>query len=236
MNWRVWDAVESVLDENGVRPMVAVVPDNQDPKLRVDLPRADFWDRVRGWQGRGWSIALHGHQHVYVNQYRGLMRLRAQSEFAGLSAAEQERKLTAGVGVFTAQGVKPDAWVAPSHSFDWTTVGLLPRVGIRVISDGLWPWPFTDARGMTWLPCQLWSFLPRGPGIWTVCYHINTWGSTDVDRFRRSVQEHAERIMSPFEAIRQCRERRLTLRDRLWARWDLFRYHQLREWRHKFRS
>src|SRR5262245_38354882 len=60
MNWLVWDAIESQLIRYAVRPILAVVPDNRDPNLIVDPPRSDFWERVRRWQSRGYTIALHG--------------------------------------------------------------------------------------------------------------------------------------------------------------------------------
>src|SRR5260370_42375028 len=56
----------SALMARRLKPILAVVPDNQDPMLKVDAPVADFWDRVRQWQARGWTIALHGYQHRYV--------------------------------------------------------------------------------------------------------------------------------------------------------------------------
>ena len=64
MNWAAWSRIETVLDRHGVAPILAVVPDNRDPKLMVDNSRADFWARVRGWQTKGWTIALHGFQHL----------------------------------------------------------------------------------------------------------------------------------------------------------------------------
>ena len=70
MNWGVWDAVETELLRHNTRPIVAVVPDNRDPKLMADAPRAEFWDRVRRWQSIGWAIGLHGYQHVYVSKSR----------------------------------------------------------------------------------------------------------------------------------------------------------------------
>ena len=45
MNWTVWREVESVLHANGVRPLVAIVPDNRDAHLNVGPARADFWER-----------------------------------------------------------------------------------------------------------------------------------------------------------------------------------------------
>src|SRR5437660_1103665 len=65
MNWAIWNDLESLLGSIGVKPIVAVVPDNRDPALVVAPAVSDFWDRVRGWKARGWSIGIHGHQHVY---------------------------------------------------------------------------------------------------------------------------------------------------------------------------
>ena len=68
MNWGTWDAGRGPDGPLGLRPILAVVPDNRDPKLVAGPPRADFWERVRGWQARGWTIALHGYQHLYVTR------------------------------------------------------------------------------------------------------------------------------------------------------------------------
>ena len=84
MNWSVWTQIEAELRQRNIKPILAVVPDNQDAKLRVDSPRSDFWDCVRGWQALGWTIGLHGYQHRYVTQQSGIVGLNARSEFAGL--------------------------------------------------------------------------------------------------------------------------------------------------------
>ena len=51
------DAVERIFDERGIKPIVAVIADNQDRDLRLSDPDTEFWDRVRLWQRKGWSIA-----------------------------------------------------------------------------------------------------------------------------------------------------------------------------------
>ena len=53
MNWSVWESVESILLKYHIKPILAVVPDNQDPQLVVDAPRPDFWEKVRQWQSYG---------------------------------------------------------------------------------------------------------------------------------------------------------------------------------------
>src|SRR4051812_1074869 len=91
MNWHVWEQVETILVEAQIKPLIAVVPDNQDAVLDVHPPRATFWQHVRDWQALGWSIGLHGYQHRYVTENPGLMRRNRYSEFAGLDRAVQRR-------------------------------------------------------------------------------------------------------------------------------------------------
>ena len=35
MNWKTWEKIEKVLIAEKIRPLLAVVPDNQDQKLKV---------------------------------------------------------------------------------------------------------------------------------------------------------------------------------------------------------
>ena len=220
MNWAVWEAIESQMIQYSIRPILAVVPDNRDPKLIVDSPRADFWERVRGWQQAGYAIALHGYQHRYVNAHGGLMRLSKKSEFAGLSRDEQETKLRNGLAIFANQGIRADAWVAPAHSFDRTTVALLADLGVSVISDGLWRWPFTDARGVTWVPQQLWDvFSPKPAGIWTVCCHHNSWTPRRIEEFGKTLDTHASKMTDLATVIQSFDGRRATVSDQ----WNAFR-------------
>jgi len=39
---------------------MAVIPDNRDRELMVSAPGVDdFWNSVRSWQKRGWTVGLH---------------------------------------------------------------------------------------------------------------------------------------------------------------------------------
>lgn len=228
MNWAIWDKVEEGLCRHGVRPILAVVPDNHDPKLIVCPPRPDFWDRVRQWQLRGWAIGLHGYQHRYVNNSRGLMKLTPQSEFACLPRVEQEAKLRAGLAIFAEQNVRADCWVAPAHSFDLTTVAVLAEMGLRTISDGLEQWPYRDAFGVTWIPQQLWSFRRKGAGVWTVCQHHNDWTEAQCDSFLRDLQVFAPFISDLPTVVGAHSSRSRSVRDRAVANVDLLWNHRLR--------
>lgn len=229
MNWYMWAEIESILLNHDIHPILGVVPDNRDSKLMVAPPAPDFWACVRAWQDRGWAIALHGYQHVYVNKNPGVIGVTPHSELAGLPRIVQKEKLLKGLEIFAQENVRADCWVAPSHSFDWTTVDLLAELGVRVISDGLWHWPHTDRRGITWVPQQLWNRLrPMSPGIWTVCNHHNGWGVHELEQFRQQIESFASKLIGLDKAVSIGRERRLTPFERLYALFRLMVYYRLR--------
>ncbi len=217
MNWEIWEQIEPVLLQYGIAPVLAVVPENQDRKLQVGPARKDFWDRVRQWQSRGWAIGLHGYQHRYVTEESGIVGISRKSEFAGLKEGEQEFKIRKAVEIFRVNGVVPQIWVAPSHSFDRATLSVLDRVGIRIVSDGFAVAPHTDISGAFWIPQQLWRFRPRPFGVWTVCYHHNHWRSEDLHRFIDDVRRYRRNISSASLIESSYRNRRNQWIDKLYS-------------------
>ena len=112
-----WQRMEDMLDRYGVRPMVGVIPANNDPKQRIDSEDFTFWDKVKSWVNKGWTIALHGYDHCYVSEdgLKGLNPLWARSEFAGVSLEKQKEKIREGVKIFRSHGIDPQYFFAPSH-------------------------------------------------------------------------------------------------------------------------
>lgn len=202
MNWTIWDRLEPTLRRHGVKPIVAVVPDNQDPSLVVEAPRNDFWHRVRDWQSAGWTIALHGYQHTYVTPDAGLMGINAFSEFAGLTEDVQRDKLNRAMQIFEREGVRADAWVAPAHSFDQVTVRLLLQAGIDVISDGFFR-RVVRHFGATWVPQQLWRFRNMPLGLWTVCYHHNNLTEAGLFQLSSDIERYSDRIVGVEQVARR---------------------------------
>ena len=214
MNWDVWDRLERVFVDNDVRPILAVVPDNHDPDLVVAPSDPAFWDRVRSWHERGWEVAMHGFEHRYVTADGGLLRLNPRSEFAGLSMDEQRRKLDASRAAFAAQGLTPRTWVAPGHSFDATTLALLPEIGIRVVSDGHALLPFRDRFGLVWIPQQTEQFVPAPAGLWTVCVHLNRWTGARVDSFAADIESHRGALTDVDTAVARWGDRTIGMADK----------------------
>jgi len=184
-----WQRVEDLLDRHGVRPLVAVIPDCQDPDLQVFAEDADFWSRARAWQQKGWELALHGCTHRFETRNAGLVPLNRYSEFAGVSEQVQRAKILSGMAILQKNGLQVYAWVAPAHSFDRTTLKILyEETAIRLVSDGLSQRAFRRF-GFVWVPQQLWRPRSLKRGLWTLCLHPNEMTDHDfvaLDEFLAS--------------------------------------------------
>jgi hypothetical protein len=221
MNWEIWHSIENILLENNIIPILAVVPDNQDEVLKFSPPDTHFWDHVRRWQKFGWTIGMHGYQHRYVTKNPGIIGLNEFSEFAGLSTEEQENKIRKSMEIFKRKQVNPTVWVAPGHSFDEVTVSSVKKVGIRIISDGYSLFPHLDSDGMVWVPQQLWRFYNMPFGIWTIGIHHNTWSTTDLEKFRKNIQDFKGSITCLDKVINSFNNRRRNWFDSCFARFYL---------------
>ena len=200
MNWRNWERLEKLLLKRGINPILAVVPDNRDSDLQISEPNLRFWDRVREWQTRNWTIGVHGWQHVFVTSDSGVVGVTKRSEFAGLPRSVQEKKLRSALEVFERERIQSPLWIAPAHSFDLVTLKLLRELGFRYVSDGFSIYPRVDQFGLTWLPQQLWNFRRRPFGVWTISIHFNSWTDADITAFDRSTERYSD-VISSFEAV-----------------------------------
>jgi predicted deacetylase len=189
MNWTIWAEINEILTVEGVKPILSVIPDNRRHAFFIEKENPQFWDYIREKQKQGWSIGLHGYQHIAITRNSGILKLSPHSEFAGLPEEEQEARISKAIEIFKANGVKPDLWVAPWHSFDHTTIKVLKRHGITIISDGFSIYPYVD-NGMLWIPRQLSNFRRRPFGVYTVCFHHNSWTKRDLLTFKGDVKRY----------------------------------------------
>lgn len=173
---------------------MAVIPANQDPAMEVEDADQEFWSRVRGWQDRGWSIGLHGYHHRELTRRRGLFGQRRTSEFAGLPLRQQAEMIAAGLAILRREGIHAAAFVAPSHSFDRTTLAALVENGLTVVSDGLSILPYRDRHGVVYVPMRSWRFDSHARGVLTVGHHPGRWDEARVKAFADDVEAHRDRI------------------------------------------
>lgn len=214
MNWPVWREVEEILVRADISPILAVIPANEDPTLQFQPPNEMFWDEVRRWQSRGWTIGLHGFRHAYDSTDSGLIGKNRFSEFAGIPKEMQGERIGGALEVFCREGVRPDLWIAPAHSFDQTTLESLREHGLPCVSDGFFLYPGLDRRGTFWVPQQLSDFKSALFGVWTICLHPNWWTAARLDEFRKGVERYRGRFLTFGDVFRRYSTRRLDWRDR----------------------
>jgi predicted deacetylase len=192
-----WYPLEDAFDQLGIKPIIGVIPDNRDPALVCSPSDANFWDRVRGWQRKGWSIAMHGLHHAYHEIPRGakeLLTSRGKSEFAGIPLEQQRVLVRRSLNIFAKQGIVPTLFMAPGHSFDMNTLRALEsETSIRVLADGHSFWAFRR-NGFVWIPQQLWRFRALPFGTWSVCLHPNAMSPAGVEEFVAILTRYRQRI------------------------------------------
>jgi predicted deacetylase len=219
-----WKLLETVLDRYGVKPIVAVVPDNQDEELMYGQRDPNFWHTVRKWAAKGWTVAMHGYRHLmHPTNASLLVPFYNRSEFAGLALEVQAAKIRSAWQLFLAQRVVPEIWVAPAHSFDALTleaIGL--ETSIRVVSDGI-AWNSYKEHGFHWIPQQLWRLAERKWGLWTVCLHPNQMTEQSIAALGEAINSGFQEKISCFKDVR-LRHCRKSIPERLyhhyfWWRW-----------------
>ncbi|HUF09417.1 MAG TPA: DUF2334 domain-containing protein [Rhodothermales bacterium] len=214
-----WGMLEEMLDDLNIRPLVAVVPDNRDPTLQLDQPDPRFWEKVHAWIEKGWTIAMHGYQHVFhtVDRRRLVLPFYDRSEFAGLPYHDQAAKIRASWDLFRQQGIEPKVWIAPAHCFDRVTLqAIREETSIRIVSDGIARDQFYRF-GFFWLPQQLWSLEAKRSGLWTVCLHPNSMSVSDIKDLKGSLASDKYRVRVVSAEFVICRQRRRSPADLAYA-------------------
>jgi len=196
MDWSKFERLKAILDTHRLKALLGVIPDNRDKKLHSQPARADFWASIKKLADDGWIIAQHGFQHIYVNEQAGLIGLNPRSEFAGLPYAEQQQKLSEGKKIFAQNGLSPEWWIAPAHSFDQNTCRALASLNFTRISDGIALFPFKK-YGLAWYPQQLWKPLKKHQGFWTICLHPELLDDKMLDKIDRFCRAAHDQIVDP---------------------------------------
>lgn len=207
-----WHRMYDLLARQGVRPVVAIIPDNRDPDLLAYPLDDDFDSTMLKWIGEGWTPAMHGYTHAVMTDRGGLNPVQEKSEFAGLPLAEQKRRVGLGYRALRERGIQPRLFVAPYHTFDGNTLtALREETDIRIISD-------TVAVNV-WMKDDFF-FIPQQSGmaralrlpLVTFCYHPNVMDEGSFGRLERFIVAHREQFVS-FDQI-ELKPRKRSLADR----------------------
>lgn len=193
MDWDKFLRMKEIFDRYEIKPLIGVVPCNQDPKLKQGQQREDFFEFIRTLQKAGWSIAQHGWQHTYVTKASGLLGLKRASEFAGVPYEEQYQKLKQGKEILTQNGIQADIFMAPGHTYDENTVKALVENGFQFVTDG-----YADTsykyNGLQFIPCKS-AGNPAKRGIDTICLHTNGMKEEDFVDVERVIRKNRKDIV-----------------------------------------
>ncbi len=187
MDWNKFYRMKALLDEHEIKPLIGVVPDTRDSKLKIDDYRPDFWEYIKALQDEGWTVAMHGYNHLYTMKNGGLFPLNKKSEFAGYDFETQNSKISQGKCIMNENGVQTDIFMAPSHSFDKNTLKALKANGFTKITDGFGDKPY-KRNGLIFYPISIkksQSISSKKEGITTFVYHPNTMENKDFDRLEK---------------------------------------------------
>jgi len=226
MSLEKWNRLEKLLDKYQIKPIVAVIPNNKDPKLLLNYPSNQFWQKVKVWQDKRWTIALHGFEHKYTTEAKSIVPINNYSEFAGLPLEEQKLKIKSGIKIFNKNSINCRMWVAPAHSFDKNTIeALKSETNIHIISDGIAWNPYYE-YGMHWIPQQLWKPRKMLFGTWTICYHPDDMSNNDFEILEDFLKKNSKNIISVDEL--KLSKKRKSFTERVFEKlyWKLLRIKQ----------
>ncbi|MBQ9926668.1 MAG: DUF2334 domain-containing protein [Lachnospiraceae bacterium] len=177
MDWECFFKFKALLDHYQVKPLIGVVPDNQDENLKGTQNGApeEFWAYIKELQENGWTVAMHGYRHIYATDKAGVFPLNCFSEFAGISYEEQKEMLTEGKQVLAQNGIETDIFMAPAHSYDNNTLKALKATGFKKVTDGFGSRPYTW-KGLDFYPIsfKMSRTLRKKRGYSTLVVHTGT--------------------------------------------------------------
>lgn len=192
-----WERIEDILDRYDILPMVGIVPHNEDENLMRDSEDGLFWDKVKEWKSKGWSIALHGYNHCYMSSDAGINPFWKRSEFAGVSLDQQKEKIRKGVSILKEHGINPKYFFAPSHTYDENTLeALRQESNIRIISDSIGRKPYKK-DDFIFIPQIVGHCMEIPlPGVWTFCLHPNSMTDANFGATEMFVKQHQNEFIS----------------------------------------
>jgi peptidoglycan/xylan/chitin deacetylase (PgdA/CDA1 family) len=188
-----WERFLSIITRYEIKPILAVIPNNQDPALGLQEPDPGFWERMRSLEAAGATIAMHGYRHLCASRGKPLLKLHLETEFAGVDESQQRQWIRAGLDILRGNGLNPRLFVAPRHGFDRTTLRALASEGLGILSDGFARRPFMR-YDVFWIPQQLWEPVRKKTGLWTICIHTNTATPSVESKLERFLAKHAHQF------------------------------------------
>ncbi|NLO37243.1 MAG: DUF2334 domain-containing protein [Clostridiaceae bacterium] len=188
-------AALKMLNEYGIKPLLGIIPDNQDPFLKQRDADPDFWLKMKEHQNEGCLIGMHGYRHVYDRKAKSMMTGRGKSEFAGHGFQVQCDKLEKGLAIMQQHDLAPDIFFAPAHAFDKNTLMALRQTGFKYVSDGRSHQCY-ERFGLKFIPCRSYRVSVKCAGITTVALHPCLNGERELATLRKTLNRNSACLAS----------------------------------------
>ena len=204
MNWEMFEKIEILFNKHNIKPVLGVIPNNQDKEL-LNYPRKeDFWQKVSAWKNKGWEIAMHGYDHIYNNQTnkKDYFGYGGRSEFFGNSLADQTKKIQDGLKKFSQKNIPIRVFFAPNHTYDENTFTALKNSGIYEIIDGYGIMPYIENQ-IKFIPQLFYKFYTMPFGIYSTQIHLNYWNQNDYNQFEEFINKNLSYILSYEETLKK---------------------------------
>ena len=197
MNWKMMDKCENLFAKYSIKPVLGVIPNNQDKELLRYPINSQFWDRVKNWKSLGWEIVMHGYSHVYDSSSynkKDYFGYGGSSEFYGHSFEKQKKRLENGLKKFKEENIKIRSFFAPNHIYDENTFLALKSLGIKQVIDGYGLFPYEE-NGIIFTPQLFYEniFIPFG--LQSTQIHLNTWTNQDFIKFKNFIEKKHNKII-----------------------------------------
>jgi len=202
MNWHLMDKCEKLFDEYNIKPVMGVIPNNQDPILKSFPKRDNFWKVVKSWQQKGWEISMHGYNHLYNQKTfkKDYFKHGGRSEFFGETLNNQSDKIIKGLEIFKKNQIHIRSFFAPNHTYDDNTFVALKRSGIFEVIDGYGFKPYTQNE-IKFIPQLFFKifFLPFG--LQTTQIHLNDMNEDDFNLLKDLIEKKNQNIVNYDTAL-----------------------------------
>jgi len=204
MDYGKFYKMKQILDTYQIKPLIGVVPFNEDNNLMHSPKHEDFAGFLQGLVAEGWVVALHGYKHLYSTNKGGLFPLNLFSEFAGVCLEKQDEMLAKGKEQFKKWGVDTTIFMAPGHTFDNNTLKALRKNGFTYVTDGFGKRPYLR-KGLVFLPIAIKQSdcYKDKQAYTTLVYHTNTMDEKDFERCKKLFEDNKESLIPYEEMLKQ---------------------------------
>ncbi len=202
MNWHFMEKSEQLFDKYEIKPVLGVIPNNQDVELRSYPKKENFWKIVKNWQSKGWEISMHGYNHLYVTETNknDYFKYGGKSEFFGESLVSQTNKIQKGLEIFKKNNIKVRSFFAPNHTYDANTFIALKNSGIYEVIDGYGLNPYLKNE-IIFIPQLFYKIFFIPFGLQTTQIHLNIMNDKEFSKLQSLIEKNYQNIITYDEAL-----------------------------------